>query len=287
MARVRIGACSWKFPSWEGLVYSAPEGIDYLSEYAEHFDTVEIDQWFWSLFGPDTIGLPKLDDVARYLQAVPEDFAFTIKAPNSVTLTHFYKRDPKHGGTPNPYFLSLPLLEDFLSYIEPMRTQTAAVMFQFEYLNKEKMRDLAAFIQTMEPFAEALPRRWAYAVETRNPKYLRRELFEFHARHGISTVLVDGYYLPPVKETFEKARPWLRSPVIIRLMGPDRQGIEKRTKKKWDRIVQPMDETLDNVAGIISAVVADGHDVVVNINNHFEGSAPITIRKLQERIQVL
>jgi uncharacterized protein YecE (DUF72 family) len=285
VAKVRIGACSWKFPSWEGLVYSAPEGIDYLSEYAGQFDTVEIDQWFWSLFGPDTIGLPKVDDVARYLQAVPEDFAFTIKAPNSVTLTHFYKRDPKHGGSPNPYFLSLRLLQDFLSYIEPMQTQTAAVMFQFEYLNKQKMRDLPAFLETMKPFVEALPDGWTYALETRNPPYLRREFFEFLAGHGVSPVLVDGYYLPPVKKTFETARPWLRSPVIIRLMGPDRQGIEKLTKKRWNQVVQPMDETLDDVAEIISTVVADGHEVIVNINNHFEGSAPITIRKLQERIQ--
>ena len=36
MARLRIGTCSWKFPSWSGLVYSAPKGINYLAEYARH-----------------------------------------------------------------------------------------------------------------------------------------------------------------------------------------------------------------------------------------------------------
>jgi uncharacterized protein YecE (DUF72 family) len=53
MAELRTGTCSWKFPSWHGLVYSAPKGIDYLAEYAHHYNTVEIDQWFWSLFGKD------------------------------------------------------------------------------------------------------------------------------------------------------------------------------------------------------------------------------------------
>ena len=43
MAELRIGTCSWKFPSWHGLVYSAPKGINYLKEYAEHYNTVEVD----------------------------------------------------------------------------------------------------------------------------------------------------------------------------------------------------------------------------------------------------
>ena len=92
MARLRIGTCSWKYPSWEGLVYSAPKGINYLQEYSRHYDTVEIDQWFWSLFGQDSISLPRLETVQEYVDSVPEDFQFTVKVPNSVTLTHFYKK---------------------------------------------------------------------------------------------------------------------------------------------------------------------------------------------------
>src|SRR6056297_1251867 len=34
MPSLRIGTCSWKYPSWEGLVYSAPKDINYLEEYA-------------------------------------------------------------------------------------------------------------------------------------------------------------------------------------------------------------------------------------------------------------
>ena len=39
---LRIGTCSWKYPSWKGLVYSRATGIDYLAEYATRYDTVEI-----------------------------------------------------------------------------------------------------------------------------------------------------------------------------------------------------------------------------------------------------
>ncbi len=44
---IHIGTCSWKYPSWRGLVYSETAGPgDYLREYAQHFDCVEVDQWF-------------------------------------------------------------------------------------------------------------------------------------------------------------------------------------------------------------------------------------------------
>lgn len=56
---LHIGTCSWKYPSWRGLVYSDAAQPDYLREYARQFEAVEIDQWFWSLFGPDREGMEK------------------------------------------------------------------------------------------------------------------------------------------------------------------------------------------------------------------------------------
>ena len=108
MAPVRIGTCSWKFPSWHGLVYSEAKPVNYLAEYATHYDTVEVDQWFWSLFGENSVKLPKEADVQAYRRAVSDDFRFTVKAPNSVTLTHFYKKKKSDALEPNPYYLSVP-----------------------------------------------------------------------------------------------------------------------------------------------------------------------------------
>jgi len=56
---LRIGTCSWKYESWQGVVYSQKKGINYLQEYSRYFSTVEIDQWFWSLFKENTVVLPK------------------------------------------------------------------------------------------------------------------------------------------------------------------------------------------------------------------------------------
>ena len=51
MEPLRIGTCSWRYPSWAGLVYrdGKGSGVELLAEYATRYDTVEIDRWFWSL----------------------------------------------------------------------------------------------------------------------------------------------------------------------------------------------------------------------------------------------
>lgn len=113
MALLRIGTCSWKYDSWAGLVYSAPGGINFLEEYARRYDTVEVDQWFWSLFANDRVVLPDPRVVSEYAASVPSTFKFTVKAPNSVTLTHHHQKDKAAPPLPNPHFLSPRVFGDF------------------------------------------------------------------------------------------------------------------------------------------------------------------------------
>jgi uncharacterized protein YecE (DUF72 family) len=286
MAELRIGTCSWKFPSWAGLVYSAPKGIDYLAEYAQAYDTVEVDQWFWSLFGVDKVKLPAAKDVAAYRAVVPDDFRFTVKAPNSITLTHFYQRDKGRPLEVNPYFLSQPLLRNFLAALDPLVDRLGPVMFQFEYLNRRKMANQRRFEAAFGAFAEQLPPGPPYAIETRNGNYINREYFAFVAQHGLIPVLLQGYWMPSVVELYERWGELIRRQemVVIRLLGPDRKGIEQRTNKRWDQIVDPKDRELDTIAGMVRDMLAREVSVYVNVNNHYEGSAPRTIERLRERL---
>jgi uncharacterized protein YecE (DUF72 family) len=289
MSILRYGTCSWKFPSWNGLVYSASDGINYLEEYARRYESVEIDQWFWSLFDTDQVVLPARETVAEYLGSVPSEFRFTIKAPNSITLTHFYKRGSQRGSGANPYFLSTALLDDFLERIEPMREQTGAIMLQFEYLNRQKMCGLEEFLEKTDAFLagrSAAAKRWPTAIELRNPNYLQPRYFDLLAGHGVPHVYCHGYYLPPAPEVFRRAQVAADTPPpqILRLLGPDRQGIEKLTGKKWDRIVLEKDEELPSLADMIVEMISTGTDVYVNVNNHYEGSAPLTVEKLERLV---
>jgi hypothetical protein len=64
-------------------------------------------------------------------------------------------------------------------------------------------------------------------------------------------------------------------------MGYDRKSIEKKTDSKWDRVVDPKDNDILAIAKMIRDLLHRDISVTVNINNHYEGSAPITIEKIR------
>jgi len=70
------------------------------------------------------------------------------------------------------------------------------------------------------------------------------------------------------------------------LMGPDRAGIEREAGKKWDKVVAPKDESIEGVVGVVREQVDRGREVYVNVNNHYERCAVLTIEKLVEGLAV-
>ncbi|MBT3375945.1 MAG: DUF72 domain-containing protein [Lentisphaerae bacterium] len=67
---------------------------------------------------------------------------------------------------------------------------------------------------------------------------------------------------------------------VLRLHGSDRADIEKRTGKVWSRVVDPQPGGLTAASRIIRANASRKVLTYVNVNNHFEGSAPLTIARL-------
>ena len=282
---IRIGTCSWKYDSWKGIVYPDKEKINHLVEYAKHFNTVEVDQWFWSLFEPKKVLLPKDNDVKSYSESVPDDFRFTIKIPNSVTLTHFYNKSKTEELKPNPFFLNIDLFDKFLETLKPMQKNIGVLIFQFEYLNKQKISGITEFLDRFESFIESLDKKYVYGVEIRNPNFLKKPFFEFLERNKLAMVFLQGYYMPPIWEVFNEYKDQIKSTAVIRLHGPDRSGIEKKTNSIWNQIVEPKDDELDKVAEIIHYLKNKKVDTYVNVNNHYEGSAPLTIQKINKLIK--
>ena len=123
-------------------------------------------------------------------------------------------------------------------------------------------------------------RRFLYFLPEIHPAY-----FDFLAHADISPVLLEGYYMPPISEVVDKFDVLSPDMVLIRLMGPDRQKIEKLTGSKWDRIVAPKDASLKSVAEIVTRRVEQSRQVVVNVNNHYEGCAVLTIDKLVDMLR--
>ncbi len=276
---LRIGTCSWKYESWKDLVYS-PDCSNYLAEYSRQFNTVEIDQWFWSLSGSTKPAMPQRAVVEEYVHSVPDDFRFTIKIPNSITLTHFYQKDKSGSLVANPYFLDPELFSQFLDTLKPMKDKLGPLMFQFEYLNKQKMSGLPEFIKKFETFIKSIDRNFEYGIELRNPYYLKKEYFEFLRRNNVCMVFLQGYFMNPVWEVFETAKPFLENTIIIRLHGEDRKGIEERSGGIWDQILMHRDAELVKLKEMLAYLQSKEVDIYLNVNNHYEGSAPRTIQKI-------
>lgn len=286
MLNIHYGTCSWKYDSWKGLVYPHYEKINHLEEYAKVFSSVEVDQWFWALFSPDKPPLlPKQKDVEEYDSVTPDNFRFTIKAPNSLSLTHYYPRNAGGMVVENPSFLSTELWDTFLDSISDLKPKTAAVILQFEYLNKQKMPDQSLFLKMIEDFVKSASREVPIAIETRNPNLLTKEYFTLIHDLELIPVFLQGYFMPPVFGIIEKFINLLPKTIILRLHGPDRSGIEEKTKGIWNKIVEPKDGELMLLSNLLRELAERDTEVYVNVNNHYEGSAPLTIDKLKSLLK--
>jgi uncharacterized protein YecE (DUF72 family) len=276
---ISFGTCSWKYPSWEGLVYPSKKPGNYLLEYAKKYSTVEIDQWFWSLFPGHKPALPEPGTVSEYLQSVSDTFSFTVKAPNAFTRPFFYK------GGRNPYFLSSRLLHDFWSSLEAMQRQITAVIFQFEQFNDKTMLSTAENL--LLELRERIPRNIPAALEFRNNEFFTEDFMHNLVSAGFIPVLMQGYGMRPVWKLYDQYSQHFSDSAIVRLHGHNRKGIEKKTGEKWNSIVQDESHALEQVAQMLQRMQNNKMKVVVNINNHFEGSAPLTIARLEKILAFL
>lgn len=282
MGSVRYGTCSWKYPSWETLVYSSSNPPDYLAEYAQLYDMVEVDQWFWSL-GKNSAGLPKEETVVQYDAATPQEFRFTIKCPNALTRPTHDK--DSHGEKPkNAFYLEPDLMRSFIDSLQPIRKKIGLLMFQFGYLNKQIYTDQKQFMTDLEFFFDSIPSALPYAIELRNPKWLNGEWFSWLQRKKVTPVLIQGYWMDDVAKTIDRYESLIGDTISIRLHGEDRQEIEEETGGQWNRLVNPRDRELAHVAQSIKSLVKGGRLVYVQVNNHYEGSAPLTIERLRALI---
>ncbi|MDC7227879.1 MAG: DUF72 domain-containing protein [Spirochaetales bacterium] len=273
-----IGTCSWNYPSWKNLVYTktGKRAVDYLPEYSSRYRTVEIDSWFYRIPDPITVN--------EYLKAVDSDFRFTCKIPNKISLTH---QRPVNGSKElieNPFFLSNEVFEDFLNLIEPMLPRIDALMLEFEYLNRSKMPSMDVFLRKLEEFCHVVPAGIPLAVEIRNKNYLHEEYFNMLHECGIIHVFSEKIFMPPITQVYAQFGHLLNSSSVIRLLGGDRREIEKTTDKKWNRIVEPKDE-LVSIIKMTKDLISRGKRVTINVNNHYEGSAPLTIAKIEELLR--
>lgn len=279
MAQIEFGTCSWNYDSWIPLVYTrkASHSAAYLKEYSEHYRTVEVDSWFYSL--------PNPADAAEYDALTPVDFTFSCKLTETLSLTHERSRDKTAPLIPNPSFLSTDVYRHYLEATKPLHSKIFLAELEFEYLNKQKMTSLSEFMKALDSFAtvldtENLRDTVPLGIECRNANYLTREYFQFLKDRGIAHVFSEKLYLPHIYELYSKFADLIGERVAVRLLGGDRKEIETKTKGNWNEIVEPKQD-LPEIAGMLRDLSQGSRLVKVYLNNHYEGSAPKSIDRLK------
>ncbi|MGA8218081.1 MAG: DUF72 domain-containing protein [Solirubrobacterales bacterium] len=177
---VHIGCSGWVYPHWRERLY--PKGLPqrrWLSHYAEHYDTVEVNSTFYRLASPTA--------VEAWVEQSPPGFIFSVKA--SRYLTHVKR---------------LKMLDPYIErFYEPLEALTATeklgpVLWQLpENFHRDDERLAGALA--------ALP-EGRHAFEFRHASWFTEEVYSQLREHGAALVIGDDPGRP--FQTLERTTDW-------------------------------------------------------------------------------
>jgi uncharacterized protein YecE (DUF72 family) len=254
-----------------------------LEEYAEVFHTVCVDAAYYTF--------PTEKYLAGLAAQVPEDFKFTFKVTDEITIRHFPKL-PRFGpraGTDNESFLNAPLFVNrFLGPLESIRSNVGVLMFEFSRFYPSDFARGRDFVAALDAFLEQLPKGWRYGVEIRNRNFLQPEYFACLERHGVAHVFNSWDAMPSLGEQLALPANMPADFVAARLLLKPGRDYEAAVKafSPYDRIRDAYPEGRTAAVGLMREALKRGRKpALVYVNNRFEGYALATIRKLIEEME--
>jgi uncharacterized protein YecE (DUF72 family) len=277
-----LGTSSWTFRGWSGLVYRGTPTQEQLveqglEEYARHplFNTVGVDRSFYA-----PLSAEEWKHDARQL---PPGFRCLVKVWNAVTSLV----DPRTRA-PNPQFLDASFFNDaVLAPIDAaFRDHVGPLLFQFTPLGRAELPKPNDFAFKLDRFFARLPKAFTYAVELRNPELLTPSYFAALARNGEAHVFNHWERMPALRDQLANPASLTAPHVVCRLLLPQGTGYEEAREAfaPFDRL-QAVDETMrTDVVALWKAARAAKRSLSIIVNNKAEGSSPLTVRALLERI---
>jgi uncharacterized protein YecE (DUF72 family) len=205
---IRIGISGWTYPPWRKTFYPADlRQKDELGYASSVFSSIEINGTF---YGPQTP-----DVFARWADATPEDFAFTVKSPRFIT--HIRRlSEPDH-----------PLANFFASGLLRLGAKLGPLLWQFP----PSFRFDAPL---MEAFLKLLPHDTDQAVA----------LAKRHDRHLKARAWLQTDATRPVRHAVEIRHESFRDPAFIDLLATYDVALVCADTVEWPRL---MDLTSDFV----------------------------------------
>ena len=249
ISNLYLGTQGWSYPSWVGPFY--PEGKkagEFISEYAKHFPTVEIDSTFYAT--------PKLSLVDHWNRNTPERFIFSAKFPKQITHEKRLVNCEKE-------------LDLFLESMGHLNGKLGPLVLQFDYTFR------ADQIEVLADFVERLPKKFRYAVEVRHRGWLKEEkFFDILSHHQVALVLADLYYMPKLDKMTTDF-------VYIRWLG-NRKDVPD---DQYEKIILDKTQELLHWSGVVKGFLDKNLRVFGYFNNHFMGHSPGSIRVFLEMMR--
>ena len=282
---LRLGTSSWSFPGWEGIVYDRRVSQQTLSShgltaYAQHplLRTVGVDRTFYRPISSDAF--------RAYADAVPADFRFLVKADRSLTSPTDTEGYSVRG--PNPRFLDPQYAAN--EVIGPMMdglgSKAGPLLFQFPPIHPNLVGGRGPFIERLHGFLDALPKDPLYAIELRTAAFLT----DSYSKALLATGAAHCYSVHPAMASLERqldsVQAYQQPALIMRWMLHSglRYEVARERYEPFDNIVDGDAETRERIAiTALDALIAE-KNVFVIANNKAEGSAPLSIFRLAERI---
>ena len=286
--QVYFGTSSWTFPGWTGLVYPAglsttALGRDGLRHYARHplLRTVGIDR---SYYAP----IP-LDDLRAYAAQLPDGFRCCVKAPAGVTS----RVEPTFGAARSAARAKsrLPVRrsagQDLLAPLAAgFAAHTGPIVLEFPPGPRDAPLAPGRFAEALDRFLDGLPRDFDYAVEVRDRALLTAAYAAALARHGVAHTynywsampmpLTQAAIVPPESAPFA---------VVRLLLKPGTWYEDQRDRfRPFNRLVAPDEAMRGEVVELTARALTRGRKVYVLVNNKAEGSSPLTVEALAERL---
>jgi uncharacterized protein YecE (DUF72 family) len=172
-SNIHLGTSGWSYNEWEGLFYRKGEKRK-LCAYSSVFKIVEIDSTFYRN--------PSKGTVMGWLKYSPSDFVFTAKLPKTVT------HDKRLGLKGNVK----ADLETYFDLMRPLQVggKLGCFLIQLPPSCDCNLGNLETFFGLLDPL-------FRYAVEFRNPSWLRNETWDLLKKYNVAYTIVDEPLLPP------------------------------------------------------------------------------------------
>jgi uncharacterized protein YecE (DUF72 family) len=286
---VYLGTSSWKYPGWCGQLYDESRYAwrgkfsekrfeqQCLAEYAEVFKSVCVDAAYYRF--------PDQAFIERMVVQVPEDFLFSLKVTDDITIKKFTNL-PRFGvraGKPNENFLNADLFASaFLRPCEPFKKNIGLLIFEFSKFHSSDYEHGRDFVADLYTFLGKLPAGWRYGVEIRNKTFLHPDYFGALSRHNVAHIYNSWADMPGVGEQWRMPGSRTATDFVGArfLLTPGRkyqEAVDLFSPYKETR--EPDSDARAAGAGMIrqSFSVKTSKGTFIYVNNRLEGNALLTI----------